>query len=115
MNTHFDHHGQMARENSARLILKRIEHFNKKNLPLLLMKDFNATPEEIPIQILKTKPTDALEISEKPLYGPPGTANGFTDRKIVNRIDYFFTKDVKVLSYAHIDDRRDNNIYPSMR
>ena len=113
LNTHFDHRGKVARENSARLIAKRIEQINEDNLPLVLMGDFNATSEQKPIQILKANLSDALEISEKPLYGPPGTANGFTDKEIVKRIDYFFSENVKVLSYSHIDDRRDNNLHVS--
>jgi endonuclease/exonuclease/phosphatase family metal-dependent hydrolase len=109
MNTHFDHRGEMAREHSARLILKRIELINEEHLPLVLMGDFNATSEQKPVQILKAKLSDAMEISEKPFYGPPGTSNGFREDEIVRRIDYFFTLNVKVLSYSHIDDRRDNN------
>lgn len=109
MNTHFDHRGEMARQNSARLISQRIEQMNRDHLPLVLMGDFNATSEQKPIQILKAHLSDALEISEKPFYGPPGTSNGFRNEEIVRRIDYLFTRNVKVLSYAHIDDRLDNN------
>ena len=113
MNTHFDNRGKLARENSAKLISKRVEQINKDNLPLVLMGDFNATLEQKPIQILKAHFSDAAEISEKPLYGPPGTSNGFRQDEIVRRIDYLFTKNVKVLSYSHIDDRRDNNYHVS--
>ena len=113
LNTHFDHRGKMARENSARLIAKRIEQINEDNLPLVLMGDFNATSEQKPIQILKANLSDALEISEKPFYGPPGTSNGFRMDEIVRRIDYLFTRNVKVLSYSHLDDRRDNNYHVS--
>jgi len=113
MNTHFDHRGVMARENSAILISKRVVQLNKDNLPLVLMGDFNATVEQKPIQILKTNLSDAREISEKPFYGPPGTSNGFRQDEIVRRIDYLFTKNVRVLSYSHIDDRRDNNLHVS--
>jgi endonuclease/exonuclease/phosphatase family metal-dependent hydrolase len=113
MNTHFDHRGKLARENSARLILERIKLLDKDDLPLVLMGDFNATPEEKPIQILTSELSDGAAISKKPLYGPPGTSNGFRDGKIVRRIDYLFTRNIKVLSYAHIDDRRDNNLHVS--
>jgi len=113
LNTHFDHRGKMARENSASLISKRVVQLNKDNLPLVLMGDFNATVDQKPIQILKTKLSDGLEISEKPFYGPPGTSNGFRQDEIVRRIDYLFTRNVKVLSYSHIDDRRDNNLHIS--
>ena len=43
MNTHFDHRGKMARENSASLISKRVVQINRDNLPLVLMGDFNNT------------------------------------------------------------------------
>lgn len=108
-NTHFDHLGKTARENSASLILETIKQINTENLPVVLMGDFNATPEEKPIQILKAGLTDALDISGKPLYGPAGTFNGFTEEVMVKRIDYFFTGNLDVLSYTHIDDRLDNN------
>ena len=113
MNTHFDHRGRKARENSAKLIVKRIGRFNRDKLPLVLMGDFNATPDDSPIQILTGELSDGAAISKKPLYGPPGTSNGFRDGLIIRRIDYLFASNVKVLSYAHIDDRRDNNLHVS--
>lgn len=106
MNTHFDHRGRMARENSARLLAERVRQINQA--PLVLMGDFNATPDEVPIQKIKSTLSDASAISQKPLYGPPGTSDGFRDDAIIRRIDYIFCNSVKVLSYAHIDDRRDD-------
>ena len=53
---------------------------------------------------------NALQISLRGLQGPIGTYNAFdTSLPIEKRIDYFFTKNVKVLSYEHIDDRLENN------
>lgn len=112
-NTHFDHIGKIARENSAKLILTKIQKLNTENLPVILMGDFNAMPDERPIQIIKTQLTDGLEISYKKLYGPPGTFNGFVDKAIVKRIDYFFIHNLHVFSYTHIDDRLDNNKFIS--
>ncbi len=52
MNTHFDHMGIKARENSAKLLLRKVENLRKgKNAPAILMGDFNLTPEESPIRI----------------------------------------------------------------
>lgn len=113
-NTHFDHKGVLAREKSSELILSKIHNINRTHLPVILMGDLNATPNSRPIQILKTKLNDVLEISLKSLYGPIGTFNGFDkDVKIDKRIDYFFTSKLKILSYAHIDDRLDDNKYIS--
>lgn len=108
-NTHFDHRGTLAREKSAELILGHIQRVNKENLPVILMGDLNTEPGEKPIEILKSGLTDALEISGKPLYGPVGTFNGFTERVMERRIDYIFTQQLDVLSYVHIDDRLDDN------
>ncbi|MBC8767952.1 endonuclease/exonuclease/phosphatase family protein [Arenibacter sp. BSSL-BM3] len=109
-NTHFDHRGMQARVNSAQLIYKKINEINTSKLPVILMGDLNLTPDSEPIQYLKKNLTDAMEISQKPFYGPIGTFNGFDqDRIMENRIDYFFVKNVDVLSYTHIDDRMPNN------
>lgn len=109
-NTHFDHIGTKARTNSAQLIYKKINEINTDDLPVILMGDLNLTPDTEAIQFFKKYLTDAKDISKKPFYGPVGTFNGFKqDRILKDRIDYFFVKNVKVLSYTHIDDRMANN------
>ncbi|MBC7884034.1 MAG: endonuclease/exonuclease/phosphatase family protein [Saprospiraceae bacterium] len=105
-NTHFDHVGKIAREKSAYQILEWIQVLNHEHLPVILMGDFNSEPDEKPIEILSILLKDALQISQKPLYGPSGTFNGFTKDPVTRRIDYFFTQDVEILDYAHIDDVR---------
>ena len=109
-NTHFDHLGVIARKKSSALILKKIKEINTQSLPAILMGDFNSIPDSDPIKILKNDLIDALQISLMNLEGPQGTFNGFDMMlPIDNRIDYIFTKNVKVLSYRHIDDRLNNN------
>ena len=44
-NAHFDHISELARENSAKLIIEKIEQLNKENYPVVLMGDFNQVPE----------------------------------------------------------------------
>jgi endonuclease/exonuclease/phosphatase family metal-dependent hydrolase len=48
VNTHFDHEVQLARENSARLIVERLEAFDPA-LPVLLIGDFNAAAGDNPV------------------------------------------------------------------
>ena len=108
-NTHFDHQGKIAQENSARLILKKIEAINNENLPVILMGDLNVTPQEKTITILKEELSDAISLSSSPFYGPKGTFNAFENDPTTKRIDYCFIKNINILSYAHIDDRLDNN------
>ena len=113
-NTHFDHLGVIARKKSSALILKKIKEINTQYLPVILMGDFNSIPDSEPIKILKNDLIDALQISLDNLKGPQGTFNDFDEMlPIDNRIDYIFTKNVKVLSYRHIDDRLNNNRYIS--
>ncbi|MCB9325098.1 MAG: endonuclease/exonuclease/phosphatase family protein [Lewinellaceae bacterium] len=112
-NTHFDHMGEVARANSASLILTKIRKINAAHLPVALMGDFNSMPEDRPVQALKNGLADAKTITEQPFYGPVGTFSGFTDEVMLRRIDYIFTQKFKVLSYVHIDDRRDDNLFIS--
>jgi len=108
-NTHYDHLGNRAREESSKLILKRIYELNHRSLPLILMGDFNSIPGSSPINILKLKLSDALQISLEKLQGPLGTYNGFNlNLPIEKRIDYIFTSKVKILSYRHLNHRLNN-------
>lgn len=108
-NTHFDHRGVQARNNSAQLIIDKIRQLNKTGLPIILMGDFNAMGDEAPVQTIISSLNDALKISQEQLYGPTGTYNGFTDKIVTRRIDYIFTDGFQVDSYAHLDDKLRNN------
>ena len=109
-NTHFDHIGEIARKKSSELILKKIKELNTQSLPVVLMGDFNSNPDSVPIKIFKNNLQDALEISSTKLKGPMGTFNGFDNKHpLDSRIDYIFVKDMRIISYRHIDDRLSNN------
>ncbi len=112
-NAHFDHIGKFARLKSTNLIVEKMKEFNSENLPVVFMGDLNATPDSPPIVFAKSEMDDGLEISQKPFYGPKGTWNGFEEIIMERRIDYIFSKNLKVLSYEHLDDRRDNNLHVS--
>jgi endonuclease/exonuclease/phosphatase family metal-dependent hydrolase len=109
-NTHFDHKGVLAREKSVELIISKIKEINSDGLPVILMGDFNLTPDQKPIQMLRKALSDGKNASKKTFYGPTGTFNGFEQDRILNdRIDYIFIKNGIVTSYQHIDDRMENN------
>ncbi|NHN24163.1 endonuclease/exonuclease/phosphatase family protein [Flavobacterium jejuense] len=116
-NTHFDHLGIEARENSANLLVDLSTQLQKqKAIPFILTGDFNAPKEEKTIAILKEKLLDSYETATKKPYGPKGTWNAFHfQEEIANRIDYVFysqkTK-LKVNKIAIIDDFYDFK-YPS--
>jgi len=108
-NTHFDHIGVKARVESVKLIIKKINELNTEGLPVILIGDFNLTPDQKPIQLLQENFSDAFLTTKTPFYGPEGTFNGFTNRKLDKRIDYCFVKNLTVKNCIHIDDRMANN------
>ncbi len=112
-NTHFDHKGVLAREHSAALVIEKIIKINSEQLPMVLMGDFNATPDKAPIAILNEHMDDGLVISKQPLSGPVGTSNGFREETGNKRIDYIFTSKFSVDSYSHEDVRTKQNRYLS--
>lgn len=108
LSVHFDHEGQVARRESAKLVLQRIKAL-AGSLPIVCMGDFNATPESEPIGIMSAALRDSFKVSEAPSYGPEGTFNGFKpDAPLKDRIDYIFTNQrVRVQKYAALTDRYD--------
>ncbi len=113
-NTHFDHKGVKARKESALLILKKISEIAERRDPVILTGDFNLTPEEKPLVLIRQKLKDSRQISETVPQGPVGTFNDFDfTSKLESRIDYIFTnKRVDVKSYTVLTDSEDNR-YPS--
>lgn len=90
-NVHLDHLGEEARKESVRLVLNRIQAINTKNLPVILMGDFNLEPGHEAILSLSKQMTDAHTLAGDPIFGPPGTFNGFSlDEVVRRRIDYLF-------------------------
>lgn len=97
-NTHFDHMGKEARRESARLLLKQVQQI-AGGTPAVITGDFNATPDDEPIQVVMNTQdplhfTDSKAVSKTPHYGPEGTFNGFraTGEQGDKPIDYIFLK-----------------------
>lgn len=103
-NTHFDHRGPIAREKSASLLVRQITKLNPQQLPVVLMGDFNATPEEAPIEILSAYFLDGFKMVDKPPV-LTGTNIGFNNNPEERRIDFVFSKGFKVLTYDHLDPK----------
>ncbi|ANY74986.1 endonuclease [Paenibacillus ihbetae] len=89
VNTHFDHMGAVARQESAKLILDHIQRLTKEaSLPVILMGDLNAGPGETEIEILREALQDAYEL----LGEPAGrTFHDFKGGLEGEPIDYIFT------------------------
>lgn len=114
-NTHFDHIGKLARLESAKLIVKKIQELNTGNYPVLLSGDFNSKPEEEPSQYMHANMQNSRAIS-KLVYGGPDTWNAFKfNTKPDGCIDYIFVsnnKKITVSKFATLTDSYDMK-YPS--
>ena len=105
-NTHFDHIGQEARRESAKLLKQKVKVIAGIS-PVIITGDFNAHPSAEPIKILvdandQDKFIDTKAVSRTPHYGPLGTFNGFAAKERDNEpIDFVFIKGKwKVLQHA---------------
>lgn len=122
-NTHFDHYGELARIESAKLILRNIRAI-AGNADVVLTGDFNSTPDSDPYIALTsiTKAAnsvnllDSKSITQDPHHGPNGTFNGFDLSTLNSRareIDYIFvTKGIGVKKHATLADTFDG-FFPS--
>jgi endonuclease/exonuclease/phosphatase family metal-dependent hydrolase len=105
-NTHFDHKGQEARKNSAKLLVSKINEIAGKR-PVIVTGDFNGKPDSEPITIiLDAKNPIALINTSKVAqitYGPVWTFHNFGKTPLPERteIDYvFITKHFSVPKYG---------------
>ena len=115
--THFDHLGEVARQNSAKLLLHAVDSLSGNN-PVIVLGDFNSRPDSEPYKILTDASNpehllDARENCRKPV-GPKYTFTGFrVGAQPGDRIDYIFLKNkVKVLSFR-VNNKSDGIYYPS--
>lgn len=118
-NTHFDHIGVTARNNSSKLLKKRVSEIVKKQ-PVILMGDFNTQDTTEAYKILTDSENesprfyDSQFISKTRHHGSHVSFNGFgTSIEPGNKIDFIFvTKNVEVLQHGVIDEVVDGR-YPS--
>lgn len=109
-NTHFDHIGEKAREESARIILQTIKKVAGE-APVVLTGDFNIVDTSKPYEILTSSfLSDAQNTTKLPHVGANFTYSGFEVKapKEGRRIDYIFTNDaVQVLKHATLTSFQD--------
>jgi endonuclease/exonuclease/phosphatase family metal-dependent hydrolase len=118
-NTHFDHMGVKAREESSKLVLRKVQEI-AGNKDAIIMGDFNADPKSNVYNWLTEGYSgakgflDTYKLAERP-YGPEWTFHGFGKTPIDSRrrIDYIFVnKNAKVKKYVSIAEQR-GDIFPS--
>lgn len=112
-NVHFDHQGVVARQESGKLMVKKIKEI-AKDTPVICTGDFNSTPQTEQIKAMSSLLNDAYAVTKMPPYGPVGTTNAFRfTAPMKNRIDYIFVSNhFEVAKYAVLTDAKDQR-YPS--
>ncbi len=111
MNTHFDHRGDKARIESAKLLKAKLKELSN-DLQIILSGDFNLTPDSEGINTLKEPNGEHTLLDSKSIskynYGPDWTSCGFDNRPFERRkiIDYIFVNRItKILRYAVLSER----------
>jgi endonuclease/exonuclease/phosphatase family metal-dependent hydrolase len=117
INSHFDHRGAQAREESGRLVANEVDQ-RAESLPAIVMGDFNASPDSEPLKALqagKRVPLlDARDMVEGKPTGPTGTWNGFKAIQPDRRIDHMLVTDrVRVQEYKTLDPRTESGRFAS--
>ncbi len=119
-NTHFDHQGKRAREESARLLRRKIDQI-AGDLPVVVTGDFNATDDSAPYRTLITgtrrgdeRFTDTYRAVNTLSSGNgDGTRHDFWGGHNGPRIDWIVTSgEFKTVS-ASIDRTKEGGRYPS--
>lgn len=118
-SAHFDHVGDEARRQSAKLIIAKItEIMGTEDLPVFFVGDLNSQPDKIPISnIINGGLIDSrTQPLAKNIFGPVGTTNGWNKSPSVltNRIDFIFVNEkTEVHAYHTITQKYYTDAYPS--
>ena len=122
-NTHFDHRGERARVESARLLLQSVGGIAGRSSPVIVTGDFNFNEAAEGYRILTGKADgkspgarvlhDARYLSLQGHHGPTATFNDFKALVPDSKIDYVFAgKGVKVRQHGVLSDTWDGR-FPS--
>lgn len=116
LNTHLDHVSQEARERSWAVLAERIQE-RISPLPVILMGDFNAPPDNLAIRQI-TAPESPTPVDALALHGdagsPKGTFHGFTGKPDDQPIDYIFLSPEWKVAECRVvrDDPRASDHFP---
>ena len=119
-NAHFDHRGSEAREQSARLLLKKVDEI-AGNEPVIVMGDLNADEDQEPYKILadvdrgpvRVELLDGFYHAENGHEGPSSTWNGFSEIVENRRIDFIFANpQLRIIEHRILTDTKDGR-FPS--
>jgi len=117
LNTHFDHVGKMARQESARIIIDRAKTLFA-DLPAVLTGDFNCPPSDLPYAVITEENKEMRWVDSLAGYTPePGVPSGsWNGFKAIenNRIDFIFvSRGIKSLASQILDPKTPSGLFAS--
>lgn len=113
-NTHFDHVGEKARLNSAKLIIEKIKLLCKEKEKVILMGDLNCLEQSPAIRTITSLMEDGYNNPKFTNSNSLGTFNGFDSSELPwKRIDYIFTRNTELIQFSHLLQRMDNGNFIS--
>lgn len=116
LNTHFDHRGEQARLESAKLVRQRLQALPGE-LPVIVTGDFNSAEASEPYQALvgseRPKLIDTYRAAHPTRAMDEGTAHGFTGSRTGARIDWVLHTPHFATTAAGINHTNQDGRYPS--
>ena len=112
-NTHLDHRGGKAREESSRLIARRIAERKRPEEPVVLLGDLNDGPGSVAVRTLVSAGLRDAWRDANQTAAEAGTFNGWNDSAGAGRIDFVLATVGLVAMSAEIDTRRPDGRWPS--
>lgn len=102
-NTHFDHEGEIARKESAKLLIAEIQKIAEEDTPVYITGDFNALiSNSILAPILNNDFVNAKEAAEHT--DSIKSFNFFGKKGLSKNIDFIFFKNSKVSVYRTVNE-----------
>lgn len=114
MNTHFDHVGVEARKRSAELIVRKAKELNPGNYPVVILGDFNSTPDSEAVKLLASSFIDARTAASNRSLPQQGSFNAFdSSHSATQLIDHVFVSEsIRVSRFTLLVESHDKR-YPS--
>lgn len=100
LNAHFDHIGEQARQESARLIVSKVKEMAGE-IPVFVLGDFNVEASSQAYRVLAQSMNDAREHAQYPPHGPRETFWGFQVQpgEVGKQLDYIFVQGIPQVRY----------------
>lgn len=105
VNTHLDHRGQEAQKNGMKVIEERIAMMNVENLPMVVTGDFNMSPDNANLDVIRATMKDARVTAVVTDNTP--TFHGWG--KSAETIDYIWYKDFGSCTEFRVVTKKYNN------